>query len=260
MARSDSGESVLERAVRILDAFDGRSPSLGVGQIASRANLPLSTTSRMVQQLILNGFLRRDEDGRIGLSVLLWKLAQRASPTMELREAALPSMQNLHGLIGRQLQLSVLHEEQVVCVERTSLQRSVGSGANGTEVLSLHLFSAGLVLRAHASDAQRRLLCGRLTASAHTVPSPRDPQAHMAQVRRDGFACFPGSVRIGMKVVAVPIRGADGRVIAALSVALAQEARIRAYVAELRAAAANIRHALEASPSATRLVPQLGRK
>ncbi|UAL31149.1 helix-turn-helix domain-containing protein [Nocardioides rotundus] len=80
MARSASGESVLERVVRILDAFGPDSPALQISQIASRAQLPLSTTSRLVDKLVRQGLLRRDGQRRIRVGVRLWELGQRASP------------------------------------------------------------------------------------------------------------------------------------------------------------------------------------
>jgi DNA-binding IclR family transcriptional regulator len=62
MARSASGESVLTRAVRVLDACTAVNPSLTVGEIVWRADLPTTTTYRLVNKLIGLGVLERDRD------------------------------------------------------------------------------------------------------------------------------------------------------------------------------------------------------
>ncbi|GAB34536.1 putative IclR family transcriptional regulator [Gordonia otitidis NBRC 100426] len=61
MARSSAGESVLTRAVRILEVFDPDNVAIPLGVIAEQADLPLSTASRLVDELVAHGLLRRDE-------------------------------------------------------------------------------------------------------------------------------------------------------------------------------------------------------
>jgi len=92
MARSDSGESVVQRVVRVLDAFDADAPRLSVGELARRAGLPMSTTSRLVDQLVAEGLLTRDPDRMVRAGVRLWELGSRASAAAPLRELAMPFM------------------------------------------------------------------------------------------------------------------------------------------------------------------------
>src|SRR4051794_2479613 len=75
VARSSSGESVLTRAVRILEVFTPEDPALPVSEIARRASLHVATASRLVAQLTAHGLLARQPDGRIRIGVRLWELA-----------------------------------------------------------------------------------------------------------------------------------------------------------------------------------------
>jgi DNA-binding IclR family transcriptional regulator len=127
VARSSSGESVLERAVRILDAFDPDSPSLTLGEVAARAALPLSTTSRLVAEMVEHGLLGRDLERRLSIGVGLWELAQRASPTLGLRDAALPFTEDLHAVVGQHIQLGVLQGDDVLFTERFNAPSAVVS-------------------------------------------------------------------------------------------------------------------------------------
>ena len=55
---------MLERAVRILEVFDSDSVAVSVTHIADRAGLPLSTASRLIDELVEHGLLRRDQQRR----------------------------------------------------------------------------------------------------------------------------------------------------------------------------------------------------
>ncbi len=80
MPRVRTGESVLARAVRLIEAFGPGEQALAVGELARRAALPLPTTSRLVEELVRAGWLERHER-RVRIGYRLWEVASRASPT-----------------------------------------------------------------------------------------------------------------------------------------------------------------------------------
>ena len=252
MARSTSGESVLERVVRILDAFDPESRALQVSQIAARADLPVSTTSRLVDELVQHGLLRRDAQRRVRIGVRLWELGQRASPTLGLREAALPFMEDLHAVIGHHVQLGVLQNDQVLFVERLSAPSSVINVTRIAGRLSLHASSSGLVLLAHAS----RSLIEQVLASPMerytdtTITTESALRRELARIRRDGYAFCPGYIHPDATGIAAPIRDSANRVMAALSVVVPNDDVARTHVPALLAAARGVhRMGMSAPPT-----------
>lgn len=242
MARSASGESVLERVVRILDAFGPDSPALQVSQIASRAQLPLSTTSRLVEELVRHGLLRRDGQRRVRVGVRLWELGQRASPTLGLREAALPFMEDLHAVIGHHIQLGVLQNEQVLFVERLSAPRSVINITRIAGRMSLHASSSGLVLLAHASHSLREHVLTepmeRFTEA--TITTEPVLRRELARIRKEGYAFCPGYIHPDAASIAAPLRDGADRVVAALSVVVPNDDHARSHIPALLAAARGV--------------------
>src|SRR5271168_4616852 len=107
MARSATGESVLSRAVRIFEAFTPDERVLSVTQIARRARLHLATASRLIAELESYGLLDREPDRRVRVGVRMWELALRASPTMGLRNASMPLVEDAHAVLGHHVQLQV---------------------------------------------------------------------------------------------------------------------------------------------------------
>jgi len=219
MARSAAGESVLSRAVRIFEAFTPDETVLSVSEVARRAGLHPATASRLIAELTAHGLLARDEGRRVRVGVRMWELALRASPTLSLREAAMPFMEDAHAVLGQHVQLGVLDGDQVLFVERLS---APGAVINYTKIagrLPLHVSSSGLVLLAHGPlDLRERILAGPLPRyTPHTIGTPSALRGALAEVRRQGYACLPGHVHEDALGIAVPVRDGRSAVVAALA-------------------------------------------
>ena len=208
MARTATGESVLSRAVRIFDAFTPDERVLSVSQIARRSGLHLATASRLIAELQSHGLLDRDPDRRVRMGVRMWELALRASPTLSLREAALPFMEDAHAVLGHHVRLGVLDGDEVVFVERPPARGDVISYTRIAGRLPLHASSSGLVLLAFGGrQLQERILARRLRRyTAATITEVAALRTTLAEVRRQGYAYLPGPVHEGALGVAVPIQ------------------------------------------------------
>jgi DNA-binding IclR family transcriptional regulator len=125
MARTATGESSLARAVRILDCFTPDEPALPVSEIARRAGLHVATASRLVAELVSHGLLARGPDRAVRIGMRMWELASRASPTLSLREAAMPFLEDLHAVVGHHAQLGIRDGDEVLFVERLTARDAV---------------------------------------------------------------------------------------------------------------------------------------
>ncbi|PVY97103.1 IclR family transcriptional regulator [Actinomycetospora cinnamomea] len=250
MARSSSGESVLERAVRILEAFTPEAPALQVSEVARRAGLPLATASRMVAELVEHGLLARDADRRVRVGTRLWELGSRASPTLSLRETAMPVMEQLQHAIGHHTQLGVLDGDEVLFVERLSAEQAVINYTRIAARLPLHASSSGLVLLAYGSAVlqERVLAAPRHRYTSATVVEAGALRALLADVRKQGFAFCPGHIHPDATGMAVPVRDAARQVVAAVSVIVPNDERARGHLPSLTAAARRIGRRLDDRP------------
>lgn len=246
MARSPTGESVLQRAVRILEVFDADHDALSVSEIAQRAGLPLSTTSRLIEQLIGGGLLRRDAHRRVRIGVRLWELASRASPTRGLRDVAMPFLEDLHAVVGHHVQIGVLESDEVLFIERLSASAAVINMTRIASRLPLHASSSGLVLLAHAPVAfQNRIAARKLPRfTDQTIDDPNVLRITLAQIRRTGYSLCPGHIHPDATGIAVPIRNNDENVIGALSIIVPRDVRALNHIPVMLATARGIRRAL----------------
>jgi len=243
---SSPRDSVLARAVRILETFTPDEPALTVSEIARRSGLHVATASRLVAALVGHGLLTRRPDGKAAVGVRLWELALRASPTLDLRDAAMPFLQDLHAVVGHHVQLGVLDGEEVLFVERLSAPGAVVNYTRIAGRLRLHASSSGVVLLAFAPrELQERVLAGPLAPlTSQTTTDPDRLRALLADVRRTGSVVLPGHIHEEAAGVAVPVRDRRGAVVAAVSVIVPNDGRAHERVPLLQTAALGIGRAL----------------
>ncbi|MET8808841.1 IclR family transcriptional regulator [Streptomyces sp. NPDC004546] len=249
MARSNASESVLTRAMRILRLFTPSSPTLTVSEIARRADLPVATAHRIVAELVELGALDRAEGKQVRMGYQLWELASRSSRVLDLREVTMPFMEDLQTVVRQHTQIGVLEGTDVLYLERLSARGAVQNITRIAGRLPIHATSAGLVLLAHSPiELQEEVLARPLRRyTARTVTDPARLRSLLAQIRREGFVVAAQMITQAGTGVAVPVRDAPGKVVAALSVVIpAADPNPRALVPALLAAGRGISRALGA--------------
>lgn len=241
MARVHTGESALARAVRIVESFGLDDSTLTVSEIARRSELHIATASRLIEELVGCGWLER-EGRRVRIGVRLWEVASRASVAVGLREAAMPFMEDLHAVVGQHTQLAVLEGDEVLFIERLTAS---GAAINYSRIagrLPLYASSSGLVLLAYGPvDVQERVMGQPMKVfTDNTIRSAHQLRSALAEVRRQGYAFCAGHIYPETTGIAVPIRDAQGAVIAAVALIVPNDAAAYAQIPALQAAGRGI--------------------
>lgn len=253
MANSKSGDSSLDRLVRILQSFNAETPAMTVGELAVRARLPLATAYRLVDQLAGHDFLRKDDDGRVRLGLGLWELASRSSTALGLRDAAMPYMEDIQAVVGQHTQLGVLRDDEVLFIERLSGRDSVANRARVASRLPIHKSSSGVVLLAFSpSQVQEGYLTRHPRAGLPGHGGPGGFRRVLADVRTRGFAAFDGLVDAETTGIAVPVPGRGAVALAALGVVVERKkGAVQAVLPALLTGALGIARAIGEQPRQT---------
>jgi DNA-binding IclR family transcriptional regulator len=211
--------SVAGKVMAILDAFAPGDVGLTLTEISRRAALPLATAHRLVGELATGGFLERRADGAYRIGMRLWRITAQGSAAANLRELALPHMEDLYEVTHENVQLAVVREGRALYVERLRGPRSVPIVTRVGAELPLHATGVGKVLLAFADDetVEKAIAAGLPARTANTITDPDRLRAHLAEIRRDGYAVTREEMTLGSCSVAAPVRGGTGRVVAALS-------------------------------------------
>lgn len=242
------------KLLAILDAFDFDHTALTLSELARRARMPLSTAHRVVGELHTWGGLERGTDQRYRIGLRLWEVASMAPRGLGLREAALPYMSDLYEATHENVQLAVREGIEVMFVERIAGRHAVPVLTRVGGRFPMSATGVGLVLLAHAPAAVQEQVLARTTErfTPLTVTDPGLLRRILADIRRTGLAVSDRQITMDALSVAAPVPGADGEVVAALSVVVqADRAEPNSLAPAVRAAARGISRALgSASPSA----------
>ena len=208
------------RLLAVLDAFGPRSRALSLSEISRRSELSLSTTHRLVHELLSWGALERDQNGRYSIGVRLLELAALAPRGLDLREAAFPCLDELHHRTRGNVHLAVRDGMQVVYVEVIRACATHPTSGKAGDRWPMHATGTGLVLLAFADrELQEEALQRPLERyTPLTITDPAQLRRKLAQVRQSGYAVSVGQITLPDLVVAVPVHDPFGGLAAAISV------------------------------------------
>lgn len=218
--RDGTPVSVLARQLRILDAFDAGTAFLSLSEIADRSGLPMTTTHRLVAELVEERMLERLPDRSYQLGLRLWELAARTPRAMGLREIAAPMLRWVHGQVRQHAQLGVEGGHDVVYLERLSQPNAVVNATIVGGRLNLAASAIGHVLLADRPTSFLDEVIGSgIRRYTDKTPQTLDELLEVIdRVREVGYAVAEGFIHPAARGMAAPIYGADGRVLAGLGV------------------------------------------
>jgi DNA-binding IclR family transcriptional regulator len=223
------GRSVTSRALAVLSAFSSATPRLSLSEIATRADLPLTTAHRLLGELTAWGALTRRPDGRYEIGRRLWDLGLLAPVQLELRQVAAPFLLDVHTATRETVHLAVREELHALYVERISGRESTPVVSQVGSRLPLHATGVGKVLLAWAPDeVLERALRAAARQTRHTVTEPGRLRREIAEVRRRGYSRTAEEMTLGASSVAVPVtsvRGGSPVVVAALGIVVPSHRR-----------------------------------
>ena len=241
--------SLTDRTMDVLACFTPDRPIRTLSELSEQSGLPLTTTHRIVADLLSWGALERAAEGELQIGLRLWQIAALAPRGLGLREVALPYLEDLYVATGENVQLAVRDGSEAVYVERLTGRHAVRVLTRVGDRFALHATGVGLVLLAHAPLEVRNAVLGRpLKAwTPHTITDPDQLRATLADVVRSGVAVSDRQVTEDALSVACPVRGPRGDVVAALSVVVRHGSLPpQALTPAVRAAANGISRALGA--------------
>lgn len=219
-ARAGSADSVVLRALGILDTFTESRPQRSLKSICEQTGLPASTVHRLLGLLIQWGGVERVGWGRYQLSLHMWRLGSGVPQARRLRDVAMPFLEDLREATQEVVHLAVREELSLLYVEKLTGRLGVSAPSRVSRRFPLYATGPGKVLLAHSGEeVLRQVISHGLTAlTPHTPPDERQLRRALAEVRRSGVAVSSEEMTLGACSIAAPIFGASGEIVASVSV------------------------------------------
>lgn len=236
------GIQSVERAARVLQVLAAGGWAMGVSEIAQATGLGKSTAHRLLASLTRAEFVRLEpRTRRYSLGHGLMQLTTTWLQGVEIRTAAIPHLRSLRQKTGETVSLNVRDGDSRVAVERLDTSHEIRFVAELGQALPLHIGASGKAILANLPETELHDVLER-TVIAKTAE--RSLRTELAGIRRRGVACTSGERLPGTRSIAAPVFGADGAVVASVSI-LSIQSRLQGvdeapFRKLARAAAANI--------------------
>ncbi|MGY1683914.1 IclR family transcriptional regulator [Geodermatophilus sp. SYSU D01176] len=210
----------VDRALSVLEILAAHG-EVGVTDMAAELGVHKSTAFRLVAALESRGFVEQLADrGKYRLGFGVVRLAGAAAVQLDIAREGRPFCDALAADLEEAANLAILDGDRAVNVSQArgpgalSTHNWVGQGT------PLHATSSGKVLLAYAPDAVRKDVLSRELPrfTPATITDPEALQRDLDRIVEQGWGSTAEEYEIGLNAVAAPVRGADGDVIAALSV------------------------------------------
>ncbi|UNO40180.1 IclR family transcriptional regulator [Streptomyces sp. MST-110588] len=209
----------VDRALSILPLL-AEGPA-NLEQVAGRLGVHKSTALRLLRTLHAHGIVYRQADQRYRLGARLFALAQEAVENLDVREIAHPHLVELNEQCGHTVHLAVYEENEVLYIDKVESRYPVRMYSRIGKPVAITVAAVAKLLLADLPEAERRALAEKLDYPAYTPRSTPNAAAfltELAKVREQGWATDLGGHEESINCVGAPVRGADGRLVAAMSV------------------------------------------
>jgi transcriptional regulator, iclR family protein len=234
--------------VSLLDALAQQPRAVSLKELSSRTALHPSTAHRILNDLVTARFVDRVDTGSYQLGLRLLELGNLVKARLNVRDAAMGPMRELHRLTGQPINLSIRQGDEIVYIERALSERS------GMQVVRavggrapLHLTSVGKLFLAGENHRALQNYISRTGLGRPPPPQPPPPpppparlERELAQVRSHGFARDNEELELGVRCIAAGIRDDSGDLVAGLSISAPADFLQNGWVEQLCRTAAQI--------------------
>ena len=214
--------STLTRAFDILESFSPRTPTQSLSDIAARAGLPLSTTSRLAAVLQQRGYLERvtgSDNYRVGIRA--FELGNLYIQSTSLESEAQPILRTLAKTCNQTANLGIRDGQHIVHIAVVPPDRPIRFWARVGQREDIHCTGLGKALLSGLTDDEVSELLKNAVFTIRTektIGTLRDLVQQLQVIRQRGSATDDEESVSGLTCIAAPIHDHRGEVVAAVSV------------------------------------------
>ncbi|GAA1164937.1 IclR family transcriptional regulator domain-containing protein [Nesterenkonia sandarakina] len=245
--RSPEFIEAISRGLSVIKAFTPEYPILTLSQVAKATDLARPTARRILMTLQELEYVRA-ENGAFALTPRVMELGMAYVSSLGLWEVARPHLEALVTHTHESASMSQLDGPDIVYVARVAVPKLIGLRVDIGTRFPAPPTSQGKVLLA---DMERREILQRLSEASRSSVIPvvqwdqKSFLEELDRVKQQGYALADEELARGIRSVAVPVRDAQGRVLASMNTTVhaaetSVETLLNKHLPPLREAAAAV--------------------
>ncbi len=217
----------LARGLAVVKAFSDQRRAMTIAQISHKTGIPRAAVRRCLYTLKQLGYAD-SEANNFFLKPKILTLGYSYLSSTPLTVSAQPCLNQLSRTLNESCSLAVLEDNEVLYISRSQTSRVLSVALNAGSRLPAYCTSLGRVLLAGLSEPalDQYLAKAKLVAyTDRTVVNEARLREIIAETRQRGYTIVEEELEIGLRSIAVPVRGASGATMAALNIG-AQATRV----------------------------------
>ena len=211
----------LDRGLAVIRALNpGTAQTLS--EVARATGLTRASARRFLLTLEKLGYVRA-VDGRFSLTPQVLELGHAYLSSLSLPDIATPHLADLVELVHESSSVSILEGADVVYVARVQARRIMSVTISVGTRFPAHQTSMGRVLLAGLPVPARRAVLASASfapRTPRTITTRAALEAELDRVAESGYALVDQELEVGLRSIAVPVRGPDDAVVAAVNLSV----------------------------------------
>ena len=210
----------LSRGLLVIRAFGHARARLTIREVAELTGMSRAAARRCLHTLSVLGYASGSH-GTFELTSAILALASNYLGPASIARIAQPVLERVSGELHESSSVAVLDGEEIVYVARAATRRILSIGLAVGSRLPAVATSMGRVLLAALDEPVRQRFVSRVKLPRHTARTIVDKaelRAELDRIAGQDYAIVDQELELGLRSLAVPIRRADGTVLAAVNV------------------------------------------
>lgn len=209
------------RPLTVLEHLSNTSQPMTLAQLAALMRVPKSTLMRLLQSMELHGYLLHmpAERGYVP-GTKSTTLALRMLRGSNIRRECRAVLRGLVRKLGETCNLTVPDAGRVLYVERIDTTAPLRMHLEPGTWVPMHCTASGKLFLASMPLFDRRSVLAHLPMTRHsprTITDLRELESELERIARRGVGIDNEEFVLGMVAVAVPVRGRDNKLVAAIA-------------------------------------------
>ena len=210
----------LARGLAVIKAFSDQRRAMTIAQLSQKTGIPRAAVRRCLYTLKQLGYAE-SEANNFFLTPKILSLGYSYLSSTPLTISAQPALNQISRQLNESCSLGVLEENEVIYISRSQSSRVMSVALNAGSRVPAYCSSMGRVLLCTLSEDELSDYFSKVRLIGYTdrtVTAESELRDILGDVRQRGYAIVEEELEIGLRSIAVPVRGASGMPVAALSI------------------------------------------
>lgn len=212
----------VERAMAILNCFSLENPELGITELSKKLNVSKSTIHRLITSMQKHGFITQDKTTqRYKLGFGFLRLSEIVLKNLDIRQIALPILQNLRNKTRETVGLNIISNYSRVCIEKAESFKDLRWFIELGQPLPLYAGASGKTLLAFQDEEFIEEVLNKSIIKPLTEKTVTDKELirqELRKIKKQGYCITSGEREPGATSVSAPIWSHNHKVIASLNI------------------------------------------